>query len=167
MGAVSLTPPQPLNDSHDLSQFECGQSALEDWLKRRAIKNERSGASRTYVVCEGARAVGYYCLSSGAVEHKVAHKGVKRNMPDPIPVMVIGRLAVDKAMQGKGLGRGLLKDAILRTLHAAEIAGIKALLVHALDETAAKFYRWNGFLVSPVDPLVLMLPLATAQKALA
>ena len=87
-------------------------------------------------------------------------------MPDPIPVMLMGRLAVDRSQQGKGLGRALLKDAILRTLKAAEIAGMRALLVHALDEKAAGFYQHNGFLVSPIDPLVLMLPLVTARRAL-
>lgn len=87
-------------------------------------------------------------------------------MPDPIPVMLMGRLAVDTSEQGKGLGRALLKDAILRTLKAAEIAGMRALLVHALDEKAAEFYLRNGFLVSPIDPLVLMLPLDTARGAL-
>lgn len=163
---MSLAPPAPLGADHDLSRFESGRPALDDWLRQRATKNERAGASRTYVVAEDGRVVGYYALSTGAVECRQAPGKVRRNMPDPIPVMLMGRLAVDRAWQGRGLGRALLKDAVLRTLRAAEIAGIRALLVHALDAEAARFYRANGFLVSPIDPLVLMLPLATARKGL-
>ncbi len=129
--------------------------------------NERSGASRTYVVCENARVVGYYCLATGSVAAKHAPGKVRRNMPDPIPVMIIGRLAVDTHLHGRGIGKGLIKDAILRTLKAAEIAGMRAILVHALDEDAANFYRKNGFLDSPTDPCVLMLPLDAARRALA
>lgn len=163
---MTLTPPQPIQADHDFSQFDSGRPILDDWLRQRAIKNEGSGASRTYVVCEGARVVGYYCLSNGSVESKQTPGKVRRNMPDPIPVMLMGRLAVDRSQQGKGIGRALLKDAILRTLKAADIAGMRALLVHALDEEAVKFYLHNGFLVSPIDTLVLMLPLDTARRAL-
>lgn len=163
---MTLTPPQPINAGHDLSLFDSSRPVLDDWLRQRAAKNESSGASRTYVVCEGIRVVGYYCLSSGSVESKQAPGRVSRNMPDPIPVMLMGRLAVDRSQQGQGIGRALLKHAILRTLMAAEIVGIRALLVHALDERAAGFYLQNGFMVSPIDPLVLMLPLDTARKAI-
>ena len=166
MRTVTLSPPRPIQADHDLSQFDSGRPILDDWLRQRAIKNEGSGAPRTYVVCEGPRVVGYYCLSTGSVENKQTPGKVSRNMPDPIPVMLMGRLAVDRSQQEKGLGRALLKDAILRTLKAAEIASMRALLVHALDEKAAGFYRHNGFLVSPIDPLVLMLPLDTARRAL-
>jgi GNAT superfamily N-acetyltransferase len=110
--------------------------------------------------------VAYYSLATGSVEHKQAPGKVRRNMPDPIPVMIIGRLAVDKSLQGRGVGRGLLKDAVLRTLKAAQIAGIRAILVHALDEEAATFYRKNGFMDSPIDPLILMLPLEQVRKAM-
>lgn len=163
---MTLTAPQPINADHDLSSFDSGRSVLDDWLKNRAAKNEASSASRTYVACEDTRVVGYYCIANGSVEIKQATGRVKRNMPDPIPVMIMGRLAVDRSQQGMGVGRGLLKDAILRTLQAADIAGMRALLVHALDDVAAKYYLHNGFLESPVDPLVLMLPLDTARKAL-
>lgn len=163
---MTLTPPQPINADHDLSLFNCGRSVLDEWLRQRAIKNENSGASHTYVVCEGTCVVGYYCLSNGSVESRQAPGRVGRNMPDPIPVMLMGRLAIDHSQQGQGIGRALLKDAILRTLKAAEIAGIRALLVHALDEQAASFYLHIGFMVSPIDPLVLMLPLDTARKAI-
>lgn len=163
---MTLAPPRPIATGDDLSTFDSGRPVLDDWLKQRAVRNESAGASRTYVVCEGARVVGYYCLATGAVECRQAPGRVRRNMPDPIPVMLMGRLAVDRTQQGRGLGRALLKDAILRTLKAAGIAGMRALLVHALDEDAARFYRHNGFLDSPIDPLVLMLPLDTARRAL-
>jgi GNAT superfamily N-acetyltransferase len=163
---MTLTFPQPLNAGHDLARFDSGRPVLDDWLRQRAVKNENSGASRTYVVCDAERVVGFYCLASGAVENRQAPGRVRRNMPDPIPVMLMGRLAIDRSRQGEGLGRALLKDAILRTLKAADIAGIRTLLVHALDRQAAEFYLHNGFLVSPIDPLVLMLPLDTARKAI-
>lgn len=163
---MTLTPPRPIHADHDLSPFDSGRPVLDDWLRQRAANNQSSGASRTYVVCEGARVVGYYCLASGSVESRQTPGKVRRNMPDPIPVMLLGRLAVDKTRQGKGLGRALLRDAMLRTLKAANIAGMRALLVHALDERAASFYRHSGFVVSPIDPLVLMLPLDTARKAI-
>ncbi len=166
MGAVTPQPPRPLRADHDLSGFECGAPVLDEWLRNRAARNEGSGASRTYVVCEGARVLAYYSLATGSVEHSHAPGRVRRNMPDPIPVMIIGRLAVDMSVQGQGIGRGLLKDAILRTLKAAQIAGIRAILVHALDETAVAFYRNNGFLDSPIDSLTLLLPLELARKGL-
>ena len=166
MGAVTFRPPQPLRADHDLSGFECGAPVLDEWLRKRAIRSGDSGASRSYVVCEGARVVAYYSLATGSVEHKQAPGRVRRNMPDPIPVMVLGRLAVDRSVQRRGIGHGLLKDAIFRTLKVAKIAGIRAILVHAFDETAATFYRNNDFLDSPIDPLTLMLPLDRARKAL-
>ncbi|MDP7641123.1 MAG: GNAT family N-acetyltransferase [Alphaproteobacteria bacterium] len=139
---------------------------MDDWLRERAAKNESLGASRTYVVCDGALVVGYYCLASGSVERMRSPGKLRRNMPDPIPVIMLGRLAVDRTWQGAGLGSALLKDAILRTLKAANIVGMRALLVNALDERAAQFYRHNGFLEPPFDPLVLMLPLKTARKGI-
>ena len=163
---MTLQPPQPLQPDHDLSEFDSGRPVLDEWLRKKAVKNENSGASRTYVVCEDARVVAYYCLATGSVENKQASGRIRRNMPDPIPVMIIGRLAVDVSLQGQGIGRSLLKDAIFRTLKAAEIAGIRAILVHALDEAAASFYRKNGLTESPIDPLVLMLSLDTARVAL-
>lgn len=164
---MTLTPPQPITADHDLSQFDSGRLVLDDWLRQRATKNENSGASRTYVVCEENVVVGYYCLATGSVECNQAPGKIKRNMPDPIPIMLMGRLAINKTQQGQGLGRALLKDALLRTLKAAEIAGIRAFLVHALDEEAANFYRNNGFLVSPIDSLVLMVPLETIRNGFA
>src|SRR5258708_6015959 len=125
-GAGEITQPERLSPDHDISSFDSGVPLLDDWLKRRAIGNEESGASRTYVVCAGGRVVGYYALANGAVAHTEVTGKVRRNMPGPIPVMVLGRLAIDRAFHGRRLGAGLLRDAILRTLQAAEIAGIRA-----------------------------------------
>jgi GNAT superfamily N-acetyltransferase len=162
-----LSPPEKLSPDHDLSQFQCGEPALDDWLRKRALQNEESGASRTYVVCVGRRVVAYYALAAGAVAHVDAPGRVRRNMPDPVPVMVIGRLAIDQSIQGQGIGPALLRDAILRTLQAAEIAGIRAILVHAISERAKHFYEKWGFISSPVEPLTLMITVAEARKAVA
>lgn len=171
MGQISarsdrVNRPEKLSSDHDLSQFQCGEPALDDWLKRRALQNEESGASRTYVVCLGKRVVGYYALAVGAVAHVDAPGRVRRNMPDPVPVMVIGRLALDQSVQGQGVGPALLRDAILRTLQAAEIAGIRAVLVHAISERAKHFCEKWGFISSPLEPLTLMITVAEAQKIL-
>ena len=161
-----LNPPEKLNSSHQIDNFDSGNSQLNDWLKRRAVKNELQGASRTYVVCNGNAVVGYYCLANGAIEQTLATGRVRRNMPDPIPVMVIGRLAVDRNWQGKGIGRGLLRDAILRTLNAAEIAGIRAILVHAISEEAKQFYESCGFTPSPIESMTLMVTIKDARASL-
>ena len=160
------TAPEPIAAHHVLTGFDSGQPTLDSWLTARALKNERDGASRTYVVCDAGAVVAYYCLAAGSVQRRDVPGSLRRNMPDPIPVMLMGRLAVARSHQGKGLARGLVRDAVLRTLKAAEIEGIRALLVHALDDDAAQFYRHMGFLESPVDPLVLALPVAAARKAL-
>jgi GNAT superfamily N-acetyltransferase len=160
------TAPEKLRAEHDLSDFECEEPALDDWLRRRALQNEESGASRTYVVCSGLKVVGYYALAVGAVAHLEAPGRVRRNMPDPVPVMIIGRLAVHKDFQGKTIGPGLLRDAVLRTLQAAEIAGVRAILVHAISDRARQFYERWGFIPSPMDPMTLMITVSEAVKAL-
>jgi len=161
-----INPPEKVSSKHDLSQFLCGEPALDDWLRRRALQNEESGASRTYVVCMENRVVGYYALAVGAVAHAEAPGRIRRNMPDSIPVMVIGRLAVDQTAQGQALGSALLRDAVLRTVQAAEIAGIRAILVHAISERAKRFYERWGFIASPVEPMTLMITVTEARKAL-
>jgi len=161
-----LRPPEKLNSSHQIEGFNSGNSQLDDWLKRRALKNELDGASRTYVLCLGEVVIAYYCLANGAVAQTIATGGVRRNMPDPIPVMVIGRLAVDHRWQGKGIGRALLRNAILRTLQAAEIAGIRAILIHAISEEAKQFYEKCGFTASPIDPMTLMVKVKDAIASL-
>ncbi len=160
-----LSAPEKLRAEHDVSDFECGEPTLDDWLRRRALQNEGSGASRTYVVCAGPQVVGYYALAVGAVAHSEAPGRVRRNMPDPVPVMIIGRLAVHKDFQGRKIGPGLLRDAILRTMQAAEIAGVRAILVHAISERAKQFYEGCGFGASPMDPMTLMITVAEAVKA--
>ena len=162
----SIGPPEKLSPEHDLSTFNCGEPTLDDWLRRRALRNEARGASRTYVVCAGLRVAGYYSLAVGAVNHAESPGRIKRNMPDPVPMMILGRLAVDQAFRRQGIGAGLLRDAILRTLQAAEIAGIRAMLVHAISERAKRFYEAQGFRTSPVDPMTLMTALAEAERIL-
>lgn len=199
MSAITLSAPEPLAYRHDFSDFSCGEESLDDWLRRRAGKNEQIGASRTYVVCEADRVMAYYSLAVGSVEHKfspgfftptewdkqsevqparaierldrvcrlrrqtdvaVDKAKERRNMPDPVPVMMLARLAVDTRYAGRNIGTALVRDAVLRTLQASHIVGIRALMVHALHERAAGFYANRGFLVSPIEPLILFLPLS-------
>ena len=162
----TISAPEKLNSAHDLTDFQCGEPELDGWLKRRAIQNEETGASRTYVVCAGRQVVGYYALAAGAAAHANAPGRVRRNMPNPVPVMVIGRLAIDVRFQGRGIGSALLRDAVLRTMQAAEIAGIRAILVHAISENAKRFYEKSGFVASPVDPMTLMITVAEAANTL-
>ncbi|MDR3481724.1 MAG: GNAT family N-acetyltransferase [Burkholderiaceae bacterium] len=165
MGKVSgVRPPALLSAEHVISSFDSGEASLDDWLKRRALANQTSGASRTFVVAgENNHVWGYYALATGAVTHAAAGNAIRRNMPDPVPVMVLGRLAVDRSHHGVGLGADLLRDALLRTTRLAQEAGIRALLVHALHEQARTFYLHHGFAESAVDPLVLMLRIRVAH----
>jgi GNAT superfamily N-acetyltransferase len=162
---VKFGAPVALAAHHVTDGFDCGEASLDDWLKRRALKNEAAGASRTYVVLNGDRVAAYYCLSAGSIAHVDAPKGLRRNMPDPIPVIVLGRLAIDGPSQNMGLGSALLRDAITRSLQAADITGAAALLVHALSEPARRFYLAREFLESPIRPMTLCLMLETARKA--
>jgi GNAT superfamily N-acetyltransferase len=166
ISAAALSAPEHLTSDHDVSAFDCSVPELDTWLKRRALQNEVSRASRTFVVTMGGRVVGYYALATGAVSQEEATGRVRRNMPEPIPVMVLGRLAVDREHQGTGLGSALLRDALLRTLSAAEIAGIRAILLHAVSEDAKRFYTKHGFAESPIDPMTMMITLADVEKAL-
>jgi len=163
---VTLSAPTPLADHHELSAFHSGEPQLDEWLKRRARANQASGASRCFVVCEGARVIAYYALASGSVRLPEAPGRFRRNMPDPIPVAVLGRLAIDQASQGRGLGRALMRDAGLRLLHAAEIIGIRGLLVHAISDDAKRFYLALGFTPSPIDPMTLMVGLKDLSEAM-
>jgi GNAT superfamily N-acetyltransferase len=157
---VTVSAPEPLTDRHDCVGFACGREMLDTWLMQRALRNQGSGASRTFVVCDGRRVVSYYALASSAVTAEMATGRLRRNMPDPIPVVVLARLAVDRSYQGMGLGRALMQDAGKRVLHAADAIGIRGLLVHALDETVKEFYERLGFDSSPLDPMTLMITLA-------
>ena len=158
--------PEPLRDLHDLADFDSGVAQLDEWLKRRARANQASGASRCYVVCAGNRVVAFYALASGAVTLTETPGRFRRNMPDPIPVAVLGRLAIDRSWQGKGLGRALVRDAGLRLLNAAEIVGIRGMVVHAISEEARSFYLALGFDPSPLDPMTLMVRLQDVAAAL-
>jgi GNAT superfamily N-acetyltransferase len=163
--SLKVSPPEPLSSSHWLDAFDCGETVLNDWLKRRSLGNQASGASRTFVVAdETGRVLGYYALAAGAVAREVATGGVRRNMPDPVPVLVLGRLAVDRSAQGTRLGAALLQDAVKRAMSVAEDAGVRALLVHALRDKAKNFYEHYGFEPSAVHPMMLMLRLPTRSR---
>lgn len=159
-----LSEPEPLADRHLIDDFRCTEPELERWLKQRARRNQREGASRIFVVCQDLRVAGYYCLAAGAVAHVAAPGNIRRNMPDPVPVMVLGRLAVDADWAGRGVGRGLLKDAILRTVRVAGETGVRALLAHAISPAAKAFYLKNGFRESPLEPMTVMLNVAALAR---
>lgn len=161
---LHLRGPEPLVAAHLLAEFGCGETSLDDWLKRRALANQQSGASRTFVVTDhDKRVYGYYAMAAGAVSHQDATGGVRRNMPDPIPVMVLARLAVDRRTQGIKLGAALLQDAVNRAVAVSHNVGVRALLVHAIDERARQFYEHYGFQESPQHPMTLMLRLDTTK----
>jgi GNAT superfamily N-acetyltransferase len=162
--SLQLKAPQPLAVTHLLDGFDCGEGVLDDWLKRRAMTNQLSGASRTFVVADPVgRVFGYYAIAAGAVAHQQATSAVRRNMPDPIPVMVLARLAVDRQVQGIKLGASLLQDAVNRVVVVSQSVGVRALLVHALDDRAKAFYAHYGFQESPQHPMTLMLRLNTVK----
>ena len=156
---MTLSAPLLLSAEHALDDFTCGVASLDEWLKRRAYPNQVSGASRTYVVTEGRKVVGYYCLASGALALNIAPSSVRRNMPAPVPMAVLGRLAIDLLWQGKGLGAAMLQEAVMRSAQAGGIIGIRGLLVHAISDKAKSFYEHYGFTASPTQPMTLILSL--------
>jgi GNAT superfamily N-acetyltransferase len=167
MGEVArLLPPEPLAEDHDLDDFSSGEASLDEWLRRRARANQTSGASRTFVLCLGRRVVGYYALASGAITVESAPGRFRRNMPNPIPVAVLARLAVDRDWQGQGLGRALFRDAASRLAMAADIIGIRGIVVHAISEEARNFYLALGFDPSPHEPMTLMVTLSDIRAVL-
>jgi len=166
MSAVSYEIPVLLTKEHDCGDFDCGHALLNDWLRRYAMQNQQANAARTFVVCQGRRVIGYYSLAVGAVDQVTATERVRRGLArHQIPVMVLARLAVDLHHQGKKIGRCLLRDAILRTLQAADIAGIRAIFVSAKDERVRGFYERFGFEPSPIHSLQLMLLIKDCQKS--
>lgn len=162
----SLRAPEPLNDAHQLDAFTSGAPTLDGWLQRKARANQVSGASRTYVVCRGDQVVGFYAVAAGSVSHDLLPRKLKQNMPDPIPVIVLGRLAIDLSEQGNGLGRALLRDAILRVSAAAHEVGIAAILVHALNDRAKAFYIGCGFAETTAEPMTLIARIADIKALL-
>lgn len=167
MGEVGpLLPPEPLAEAHDCEDFRCGEASLDDWLKRRARANQVSGASRTYVVCQGLRVIGYYALASGSITMESAPGRFRRNMPNPIPVAILARLAVDRDWQGRGIGRALFRDAAQRVAQAADAIGIRGIVVHAISEEAKNFYLTLGFDASPHEPGTLMVTLSDVRAVL-
>ena len=161
-----FTPPAAITGDHGLAGFDCGVASLNDWLKKRALKNQAAGASRCFVLCVGAEVMAYYSLSAGAISHESVPKGVRRNMPDPLPVLLLGRLAVDQRYHNQGVGQALLRDALLRAIQVAGNAGIFAILVHALSEPARQFYLSRGFVESPLQPMTLLMTLETVRAVL-
>jgi len=160
-----LAAPVPLTADHDLSAFDCGEPVLNDWLRHRAWKNE-SRFSRTYVVCAGNQVVAYFCISAGAIGRAAAPGKLRRNAPDSIPVSVIGRLAVSREYGGRGLGADMLADALRRIAVASKSIGIGAVLVHAKDDAARRFYlKCAEFIEYPAESRTLFLPIETIIAA--
>jgi GNAT superfamily N-acetyltransferase len=155
---IIYRPPGLLTEQHDTAHFGCGKPALNQYLKKYALINQQNEISRTYVTTRVNRVVGYYTLTFGSISHEEGTSKIKDSLPQyPIPIMLLARLAVDQKEAGKGLGKGLLKDAMLRTIQAADIGGLRAMLTHAKDDEAKRFYQKHGFEESPIHPLTLML----------
>lgn len=160
MTSLPLIAPAPLSRAHRLEHFTCSQATLESWLKHRALKSQEDGGSRTFVVCAGLDVIGYYALAAGSLTHQQATGAIRRNMPEPIPAVVLGRLAVHADWAGRGIGASMLKDAVLRTARLAAELGVRALMCHAIDENAKRFYLHQGLIESPAAPLLMMFNIA-------
>jgi GNAT superfamily N-acetyltransferase len=163
---AKLSAPSPITPAHDLSRFKCGKEALDDWLRQRALKSEGLRHARTCVVAHGNTVVGFHSIVMGAVQIGLAPSKLKRNAPDPIPVGILARMAVDVRFRGQGLGAALLKDGLLRILQASEIVGARAVLVHAIDAEALRFYEKYGFKEFPSGSKTLFLPMETLVDGL-
>lgn len=163
----TIAPPEPLSERHDISQFHSGVPGLDAWLQSKARLNEAKGGARTYVACDGVRVVGFYSLAASAVERRRVPSRVGRSMPEPVPVILLGQLAVDTDYQAHGLGSDLLVDAAKRALSAAEFIGARAIVVQALDERAKSFYARFGFRpFSEREPLMLLLRISELKTFL-
>jgi len=167
MTELSLRPPSPLTVEQQSTRFDCGEPSLNDWLKKRALKNQATGASRCFVVCSGTDVIGHYSLSAGAICLEAAPKAMRQNMPDPLPILLLGRLAVDKRYHNRGIGQALLRDAMMRAVAVSGNAGVFAMLVHALNDSAKQFYLSRGFVESPLQPTTLMMTIETIRLILA
>lgn len=155
--------PRPIRDADDVAEFDSGEPSVDGYLRSRALANHVDGALRTFVTCRGGRVVGFYALAAGSVERHSAPGPVRRNMPDPVPVILLSRFAVDRTEQGKGLGKQLLRDAIARSVRAADLIGVRAMLVHAVSDEARLFHSRFDFESSRTDPLHLLLLIKDAR----
>ena len=160
----AYTQPRPVQADDDLATFDCGEPSLKEYLRVRAYKNDLGGASRCYVTLREGRVVGYYALAMASIQHAAAPGNVRRNMPDPIPAILLSRLAIDVKEQGTGLGSSLLRDAITKAVEASRIVGARCLLAHALNNNAAAFYAHFDFVESPTDAYHLLLLMKDAEK---
>ncbi|MBH2008477.1 MAG: GNAT family N-acetyltransferase [Xanthomonadaceae bacterium] len=162
---MALEAPQALDASHRLDEFNCGKPALNDWLTRYARQAQASGSAKTYVITEDARIAGYFSLTVGQIDTLEAPDRVRKGMGSyPIPVVILARLAVSLSDQGRGIGVGMLQEAIRRTLAIADQAGVRAMLTHPIDDEAARFYLRFGFEPSPVREQQLLLLLKDARR---
>jgi GNAT superfamily N-acetyltransferase len=156
-----LTRPSPLKEGHLVSRFDCGQPNLSEWIRKRA-KKAQNDTARTFVVCRGTKTVvAYYTLAAGAVAHAEAPSPLRRNAPDPVPVIILARLAVDKSEAGQGIGKSLLSEACKKAIQAAKIIGARALIVHAINEEAVPFYKSIGFQRLSPGSKTLFIPIKT------
>lgn len=154
---MGIKAPELLTDEHVLDVFSCGKPELDDWLIKKALKNHKRNNTKVYVVCDdNNKVIGYYAVAMGSVQRESALSSLKRNSPNPIPMVVLARLAVDEGYKGRGIGVGLLKDCVLRSVHAMNVVGGAGILVHALDDEAKAFYKRFGFNESPIDAMTLM-----------
>ncbi len=163
---MALQRPEPLSAAHVLDGFDSGVPSLDDWLRKRALPNQASGASRTFVTCDGGLVVAYYALAASAIATESAPGKFRRSMPDPIPVVVLGRLAIARSHQGQGLGRALFQDAAQRIVQTADTIGIRGMLVHAISDEAKTFYLQLGLDPSPLAPMTLMVTIADLRLAI-
>jgi GNAT superfamily N-acetyltransferase len=156
---VTYTGPELLTGDHNVAGFDCGNSALNEWLVRRAFTNQTSGTSRTWVVVDSdsSEVVGFYASSTASILRSLTPKRMARNQPEELPAVLLARMAVDSRHQGHGLGAALLKHFMLKALEVAKSVGVRVLLIHAKDDSAKSFYSHFGFVESPLDPLVLMM----------
>ncbi len=163
-----LSAPEPLTADHDVSLFSCGKPALDHWLKTRAFSNQQKGFTAVLVVHEGGRVVGYCGLAPTAVAPSMLPRSIRTGQPpDPVPCLLLGQLATDLGWAGKGIGTGLIKHAFERCVAAANLVGGRALIVSAIDQDAAAFWRRRGFLPSKDDPFILYCPIADIAASLA
>lgn len=158
---MGIRAPEPLTPGHIVAEFCCSDPGLNEWLRKKALKNHSTGISRVYVICaeETNRVIGYYCLSTGSVQRNTVPGSYRRNAPESLPVVVLGRLAIDQSCAGKGLGVALLRDAIFRTENIALQVGVRALIVHALNDDVKSFYMKFAFAPSSINPLTLLYPI--------